>query len=332
MEDFYGIIYKAVNKINGKMYIGQTTRGLEARKRQHEDCNKYTTTTKHYFQNALAKYGNDNFSWSVLDTADSEDELNELEAYYIDFFGTIFQKLGYNLVSGGKSHIPNEESRKRMSESHKGEKGYWYKRPKPPEFIEMMKNRNPSKRPEVAKKIKDSRKEYFQSERGKKFRAYISEVHKKRSPTCIWITNGEEESFIPKEIAKLKLESGEWSIGRAKGRLTGIHKGTKYIYREKITGGRETKRVNPSELEEYISKGWLLGCGFNRDMSEERRNKLSKAMKGNSSSVGRKLSDETKEKIRQSLLRRGNTIKQNKKAIDIDFQRLDELYSIFLTI
>jgi len=30
------IIYRAVNKINGKTYIGQTTKDLEVRKRQHE--------------------------------------------------------------------------------------------------------------------------------------------------------------------------------------------------------------------------------------------------------------------------------------------------------
>lgn len=34
----FGIIYKAINKVNGKVYIGQTTEDLEVRKKKHLIC------------------------------------------------------------------------------------------------------------------------------------------------------------------------------------------------------------------------------------------------------------------------------------------------------
>lgn len=55
------IIYKVTNKINNKIYIGQTINSLEHRRKQHEkDCrrNKYYNNR---FYNALIKYGFDNF-------------------------------------------------------------------------------------------------------------------------------------------------------------------------------------------------------------------------------------------------------------------------------
>ena len=55
-----GIIYKATNKINGKIYIGQSTRTLNYRKSTHKASikNKNVTTP---FCFALRKYGFDNF-------------------------------------------------------------------------------------------------------------------------------------------------------------------------------------------------------------------------------------------------------------------------------
>jgi len=37
MKKPFGLIYKATNKINGKAYIGQTTKGLKARRYKHEN-------------------------------------------------------------------------------------------------------------------------------------------------------------------------------------------------------------------------------------------------------------------------------------------------------
>lgn len=54
----YGVIYKATNILNGKCYVGQTTRHLIKRIRGH--C---TSDANYYFSRALRKYGEDNFAW-----------------------------------------------------------------------------------------------------------------------------------------------------------------------------------------------------------------------------------------------------------------------------
>ena len=95
------IIYKVTNKVNGKIYIGQTVRTLEQRKWQHLDAAKHGCKT--HFYNAIRKYGEDNFVFEVIDEASSIQELNALERYYIAKFNCI--KEGYNMVDGGNNNV-----------------------------------------------------------------------------------------------------------------------------------------------------------------------------------------------------------------------------------
>lgn len=96
------IIYKATNKVNGKVYIGQTINSLEHRKSGHERdarCEKKSTV---YFHNALLKYGFENFNWEVLKECISQEELDFYEDYYITEYNSTSKEKGYNLKSGGK--------------------------------------------------------------------------------------------------------------------------------------------------------------------------------------------------------------------------------------
>ena len=60
-----------------------------------------------------------------IKTCYSEEEMCSDEQYYIKFFKTLWPN-GYNLTEGGDGEIPCEETRKKMSESHKG-KTTWNK-------------------------------------------------------------------------------------------------------------------------------------------------------------------------------------------------------------
>lgn len=121
------IIYKVTNNMNGKIYIGLTTQTFLRRKREHIrkaiKCN-----SKLIFHNALRKYGEDNFTWDIIDSAETQEELNEKEIYWIDFYNSnIYAKNsnGYNLTfgGGGTSGLKlSEETKKKMSESRKGQK------------------------------------------------------------------------------------------------------------------------------------------------------------------------------------------------------------------
>jgi group I intron endonuclease len=90
------IVYKVENKKSKKVYIGQTIKDLEERKREHI---KSSTRGKSKFHKALKSYGVENFDWVVLDTAKSKDELNKKEIKYIQEYNSI--ENGYNMVEGG---------------------------------------------------------------------------------------------------------------------------------------------------------------------------------------------------------------------------------------
>ena len=57
------IIYKAINQVNGKIYIGQTVGSLKKRIKDHiYDSKRHD----YYFARALRKYGEENFFWLVF--------------------------------------------------------------------------------------------------------------------------------------------------------------------------------------------------------------------------------------------------------------------------
>lgn len=110
------IIYKITNKINNKSYIGQTTRSLKDRIKQHlkrSDCIA--------IKNAINKYGIDNFEFSIMEEVNSVENLNIRENYYIIEFKTLYPE-GYNLNTSGFNKKWSEESKRKMSKSHTGKK------------------------------------------------------------------------------------------------------------------------------------------------------------------------------------------------------------------
>ena len=76
----YGIVYCAQNIVNDKFYIGQTVQTLEKRRKNHEST---VLNKKHYFHNALQKYGFNKFNWSILYYAQDKESLNAAEIYWI---------------------------------------------------------------------------------------------------------------------------------------------------------------------------------------------------------------------------------------------------------
>ncbi len=113
-----GIIYIATNKKNGKSYIGQTICGLSHRISQH----KYGIgRSNRKFYSALKHYGIDNFEWKTIGTYPVE-QLNDKEKFYIDFYKTFIY--GYNLTTGGNSHIVSEETKEKIRKSNTGKKHF----------------------------------------------------------------------------------------------------------------------------------------------------------------------------------------------------------------
>jgi group I intron endonuclease len=116
----YGIIYKFTNKVNSKIYIGLTTLSIEDRLYAH--CNR-GNREKSVFQKALKKYGKDNFSYEIIDTALSRQELIQKEINWIAFYNSTDAKIGYNRTKGGDGQVGmTEETKAKISKKKKGSK------------------------------------------------------------------------------------------------------------------------------------------------------------------------------------------------------------------
>ena len=94
-------IYKYTNKINGKVYIGQS-KILRSRRNQHlssafnPNSNEYDSL----LHRAMRKYGYENFDYEILENC-LVSELDEKEIYWIEQYNSYGE--GYNLTKGGNS-------------------------------------------------------------------------------------------------------------------------------------------------------------------------------------------------------------------------------------
>ncbi len=119
MKEF-GIIYKLLNKINNKVYIGQTIRTLNERIGEHRRDFKNNKSANQYLLNAFNKYGWDNFEFTVIDTAQTIEELNEKEIFHIYHHKSNNSVFGYNIEPGGRNSKPTPETLLKMSIAHSG--------------------------------------------------------------------------------------------------------------------------------------------------------------------------------------------------------------------
>jgi group I intron endonuclease len=137
-------IYILQNKLNLKIYVGKT-HNPESRYKAHlYVTNGNTIANKYLIHKAINKYGQDNFSFQILEEFENESECLEAEKFWIEFFRSdvnkFSNKYGYNLTAGGEGisglkhsqkaknkisqantgRIFSQQTRERMSASHAG--------------------------------------------------------------------------------------------------------------------------------------------------------------------------------------------------------------------
>lgn len=88
------IVYKTTNLVNGKIYIGQTIRE-----------NTGYLGSGYYLRRAVKKYGKSNFKREVLARCSSQEELDEMEKFYIKEFDSTNRDVGYNIALGGTGSV-----------------------------------------------------------------------------------------------------------------------------------------------------------------------------------------------------------------------------------
>jgi len=145
-----GVIYVVVNRVNGLRYVGQSTRFI---KRIQEHKTRPWKETRSLLFKAIQEYGFESFEFIIVQRCFDRITRNAAEAWWIDSLDTI-QPNGYNsrragdyrpsnvpwteeakkklsntlkekYASGERVSIrrsPSEETKRRMSEAHKGKK------------------------------------------------------------------------------------------------------------------------------------------------------------------------------------------------------------------
>ncbi len=118
-----GVIYRILNKINGKIYIGETTQdNPNERWMQHKRHVLNGEFGCRALYSAMTKYGIDNFEFKILFFCFNED-VEKYEIQMIEKLNTIAPN-GYNILKGGKGggfvgKKHTEDAKRKISEYFK---------------------------------------------------------------------------------------------------------------------------------------------------------------------------------------------------------------------
>lgn len=94
-----GFIYIIKNKINSKIYIGQTKVSMELRWKEHL---RHASYGNQLINRAMKKHGCNNFYIEVLETCEVS-EIDNREIFYIELFDSTNKTKGYNVSIGGNT-------------------------------------------------------------------------------------------------------------------------------------------------------------------------------------------------------------------------------------
>jgi group I intron endonuclease len=143
-RDIYNgmIIYKITNKVNNKIYIGKSLYDDESYMGSGLSIN-----------NALKKYGKENFIKETIEICEDQKTLNERERFWIKKYNSTSREIGYNIAeggNGGNTRQGYDENKmelyyKKLSEGVSNSVRYQ-------EFVEKRKG---TKNPKISSKLKE---------------------------------------------------------------------------------------------------------------------------------------------------------------------------------
>lgn len=140
MEIYNGTycVYIHTNKIDGKMYVGQTIYGNKPNKRWQ---NGMGYRAQIYFWRAIEKYGWDNFDHEVIASNLTKEEADNFERLLIEKLHTNDNRFGYNLTNGGEGVLGYHHS----AESIQKQKDTMQKYFANPKYIQKMREVAPKR-------------------------------------------------------------------------------------------------------------------------------------------------------------------------------------------
>lgn len=189
-------IYSIRNKINNKMYIGQTS-DYHKRVSHHLSSLRRNKSHNRHLQAAFLLYGEDSFEFSIVEKC-NVDMLDEREMFWIEHYDSYNN--GYNLDIGGggirgykytdeqkakiskalKGRVFSDETRRRMSEGHADFSGE-----KSPMFgVKWADRFSPERQAEIKAKMSLAQSGENNANYGKKMsdeqKKKLSDSHKRR--------------------------------------------------------------------------------------------------------------------------------------------------------
>jgi group I intron endonuclease len=112
------LVYKLTNTVNGKSYVGITSRSLADRWSEHQKRSREGLRNSRLHM-AMRKYGHEVFTREVLAIAETEQEVRALECRYIREFDTM--NSGYNCNEGGAGILHfSPEIRRKIGDAQRG--------------------------------------------------------------------------------------------------------------------------------------------------------------------------------------------------------------------
>ena len=109
-------IYGIINKINNKIYIGQTSVNFGDRRDIHYSKLRHDVNDNLELQNDWNVYGEQNFEFVILKELKEKKDLDKWEKYYIKIYKK--KNLSYNIADGGKGApgvILSEEAKRKIA-------------------------------------------------------------------------------------------------------------------------------------------------------------------------------------------------------------------------
>ena len=259
----YGYIYKTTNLVNNKIYIGQ---------------HKSQTFDTHYkgsgvaLQEAFKEFGKSNFKCNVIEWCEDAKQLNDREAYWIAFYKTTDNSIGYNRATYGTTC--SERQKRIVSEYMRNRVISKNTRLKMSNSAKSRSNSMPSNRDKIW--VNDGVKEFLITPTdstdfniGRLPNEYTKGGAKDKYSNGCYIHKGDETLFVSNELVEKFLSDG-YEMGKGKNNYS--EQRNQKLKQSKsgtvaITDGNKTFYIKPDLLDEYLDKGFVKGTyqAFNRN-------------------------------------------------------------------
>lgn len=100
-------VYRIINTVNNKIYIGSTTSGFYTRYTCHKSDLKLNEHHSILLQRAWNKYGELSFDFEILEIVESKLDTLKKEQEYLDKFESYNSNIGYNIAKYADGGINN---------------------------------------------------------------------------------------------------------------------------------------------------------------------------------------------------------------------------------